>query len=103
MLVCYQIGGSCVVLNFRNGLSLVIEAKERRVAWSVSSDGIVLSVRAQRDVVFELPSGTRFEWDWKETLDSFVGNEVSIFPSDQLLFLCVHGLGEFAVNVYVEE
>jgi hypothetical protein len=86
----YQFNGVFLVLSFDNGKYLIVFPGKEQIEWDVVADkpemiGQINS--CDSDTIFELPNGVQIVWNWKETLDTFVGRQVAISPSDQFLFI----------------
>ena len=92
----YQFNGDFLVISFNNGQYLTVSPSEKSIDWDVVSIKPQINEKIiEENVYFELASGTKILWDWKTTLDSFVGKQVAISPSDQVLFIFARSGNEY--------
>ncbi|MCG8486488.1 MAG: hypothetical protein MI756_03385 [Chromatiales bacterium] len=98
LVLGYQFNGSCLVVSFDNGKYLVVFPGKEKIEWDVVTDKPTFNEQIHSensDIIFELPSGNHFSWDWEKILDTFVGRQVAISPSDQFLFIFYRGGAEY--------
>lgn len=103
VLKSYQFSGSELVLFFGNDLYAVISPGQNAINLDVvPSKPRVDVILGEQDVYLELPSGTKIVWDWKMVLDNFIGKQIAVSPSDQVLFVFARDGAEFLITFYVE-
>ena len=84
----FQFDGVTLVISFHNSLSLVVFPDHAAVQWQVLSDPPALEAAPFDDTVtLEFPSTLTVVWEWRATLEYFVGKELRLAPSDQYLFV----------------
>jgi len=103
VLKSYQFSGSKLVLFFGNDLYAVISPVQNAINVDVVSYKPRIDViSGEQDVYLELPGGTKIVWDWKRVLDNFIGKQIAVSPSDQVLFIFARDEGEYLITFYVE-
>lgn len=104
ILKSYQFGGNVLVLCFSDDLYAVISSDQNSIYLDVISDDPKIdNISAEQHVYLELPCGLKMLWDWKNILDGFIGKQVAISPSDQVLFIFYRGGAEYLITFYVEK
>lgn len=100
----YQFNGSRLILHLSNEVYAVIFPSQNLVCLDVVLYEPELdSLLNEQKTYLELPGGTRMLWNWKKILDNFIGKEIVISPSDQVLFIFFKGGDEFLITYYKEE
>jgi hypothetical protein len=86
-----------------NRKNLTISAGKQVIEWDVVSvrPNDIGEIKEQ-NVYFEFKNGKKIFWDWKMILDSFVGNQIAISPSDQFLFIFPRGGDEYMFDELVD-
>lgn len=97
----YQFDGVLLVISFGNNQHLTVSPGEDLIKWKVVSEKTEVDTVTHGTTYFELSNGDRFLWNWKEILDSFVGKQIIIAPSDQYLFIYEKNGIEFMFSYYV--
>ena len=104
ILKSYQFGGNALVLCFSDDLYAVILPDQNSIYLDVVFDNPKINnISAEQNIYLELSCGLKILWDWKNVLDSFVGKQVAISPSDQVLFIFYRGGDEYLITFYVEK
>lgn len=99
----YQFNGSTLVLFFANDLYAVIAPGQNAVNFDVVPHKPRIDVLSgEQDIYLELPCGTRIVWDWNKILDNFMGKQIAVSPSDQVLFIFARDGDEYLITFYVE-
>lgn len=100
----YQFDGEYLVVHFNNEKYLIISSGENKIIWDVVSTKPQVGTQIDyEDVYFEFSSGNQAAWDWKNVLDSFVGEQVAISPSDQYLFIFTKDGKEYMIDSLISE
>jgi len=103
-VVQYWFTGTDLIIGFENGYYLMATPGDNKISWSVSSYRPEVKeqvLTTENNVNFELPSGSKISWKWKQVLDSFIGKQFAIAPGDQYLFFHVRDMGEYMLDVFI--
>lgn len=99
----YKFYESFLSIKFSNGKYLSVFPGPNRVDWKISDNEWIFDGDISNDnLILEFSSEERINWRWKSVLDDFMGKQVAVSPSDQLLFIFYRGGVEFVISV-VEE
>lgn len=91
-------------LHFDSGVYLTVSIGEEAMLWDVVSTKPEVSESVfVPDICFEFSSGSQVSWNWKEILNSFIGKQAVISPSDQLLFIFYRGGAEYLIDVWANK
>lgn len=96
----YTFNGRELVISTRDNAHLRIFSENETVKWEVRSTPPAISALSPTErTSFQLPNGTVLPWDWKPTLDRFLGKQFAISASDQNLFLFWRGGEEHMISL----
>ncbi|WP_315809005.1 hypothetical protein [Pseudomonas sp. C9-3] len=96
----YSFNGTELVVCTDDSTYLHIFSVGEGVNWEVRSTSPSINERSSsEEITFRLPSGTEIPWNWKETLDGFLGKQFAISASDQNLFLFWRGGEEHMISL----
>jgi hypothetical protein len=96
----YAFNGRELVISTRDNAYLRIFSEDEILKWEVRSTPLAISSLSPTErTSFQLPNGKVLPWDWKPTLDGFLGKQFAISASDQNLFLFWRGGEEHMISL----
>lgn len=96
----YSFSGRELVISTGDSTYLRIFSEDEIVKWEVQSTPLSISTLSPAEkTTFQLPNGTVIPWNWKQTLDEFLGKQFAISASDQNLFLFWRGGEEHMISL----
>ncbi|MDH1007561.1 hypothetical protein N5J43_01510 [Pseudomonas nicosulfuronedens] len=96
----YAFNGRELVISTRDNAYLRIFSEDEILKWEVRSTPLAIGPLSPTETTsFQLPNGKVLPWDWKPTLDGFIGKQFAISASDQNLFLFWRGGEEHMISL----
>ncbi|WP_431483491.1 hypothetical protein [Pseudomonas solani] len=84
----YEFNGEELIIETENNYYLHISPRYEAISWKIStSRPSIEQKKISTQIIFQLPSGEKIPWNWKEKLDAFLGKQFAISASDQDLFI----------------
>ncbi|MES9853141.1 MAG: hypothetical protein ABW170_15090 [Candidatus Thiodiazotropha sp. L084R] len=102
----YEFDGTCLIIHFDNGKYLTVLPGSEKIEWDVVNnkpDNIVTVGQSNDGIMFELSNGEKFKWNWREILNSFIGKQIAISPSEQYLFIFSREGSEYVFSSLLDE
>ncbi|MCL1036274.1 hypothetical protein L2750_03805 [Shewanella submarina] len=96
VLISFEFNGEALSLQFKNELFLNVKVGLDAIEWQVSEiPDVTTSLSEQSNILFQFENDVRIEWDILNILEGFIGKQVAVSPSDQLLFIFTKGGVEY--------
>lgn len=100
VFLSYEFNGTELVIETDNSNFLYILSDNGSITWRAGTSRPSIVHRTLEDkTIFQLPSGRKISWSWKETLDKFIGKQFAISSSDQDLFIFWRGGAEHKISL----
>lgn len=95
----YRFNGHSLIFSFDNNSYLKVSIGNSSIDWDVVfEEPLMISENLDDAILFKTNGVEDFLWEWKNLLNSFIGKQIAISPSDQYLFLFVRGIGDYMFN-----